>query len=109
VDEMVAAFDKRRTYMVQRLNDIEGFRCFMPKGAFYTFPDVSGVYGRKAGDTVIADSSSLASYLLETAQVAVVAGSGFGTDENIRLSYAISFDMIEKGLDRIQKAVEALS
>ncbi len=109
VGEMVSAFDERRTYMVKRLNEIQGFRCFMPKGAFYTFPDVSEIYGRKAGDTVIGDSSALASYLLETAQVAVVAGSGFGTDENIRLSYAISFDMIEKGLDRIQKAVEALS
>jgi len=105
---MVREFDKRRQYMVERLNKIHGFSCLRPVGAFYTFPNVSGVYGRSAGSHTITDSNSFATYLLEAANVAIVAGEGFGADAHIRLSYATSFATIEKGLDRIQKAVEAL-
>jgi aspartate aminotransferase len=105
---MLQAFDKRRKYMVKRLNAIEGFSCNMPKGAFYTFPNVSGVYGKKSGSTVIQGSSDLATVLLDTARVAVVAGSPFGADDNIRLSYATSFENIEKGIDRIEAFVKTL-
>jgi len=108
IREMLKAFDKRRTYMVERLNAIEGFTCSMPKGAFYTFPNVSGVYGKKSGETVIQGSSDLETILLDTARVAVVAGSPFGADSNIRLSYATSFEKIEKGLDRIDAFVKTL-
>ena len=108
INEMLQAFDKRRTYMVERLNAIEGFSCFMPNGAFYTFPNVSGVYGKKSGSTVINGSDDLATALLETARVAVVAGSSFGADSCIRLSYAISLENIEKGLDRIEAFVKTL-
>ena len=106
---MVKEFDRRRTYMVDRLNAMPGVSCFKPSGAFYAFPNVSGVYGRKAGSLTIADSSTFAQYLLESVNVAVVPGVAFGADENIRLSYATSFANIEKGLDRIQKAIEALT
>ena len=109
IAEMLQAFDKRRTYMVERLNAIEGFSCFMPNGAFYTFPNVSGVYGKKSGSTVISGSDDLATALLETARVAVVAGSAFGADACIRLSYAISLENIEKGLDRIEAFVKTLT
>lgn len=108
IHEMVHEFDRRRTYMVDRLNAIPGLSCFTPKGAFYTFPNVSGVFGRRAGEHEIKDSTSLATYFLETANVAVVAGVGFGADNHIRLSYATSFENIEKGLNRIQTAVERL-
>jgi len=108
IAEMLQAFDKRRTYMVKRLNAIEGFSCNMPKGAFYTFPNVSGVYGKKSGSTVIQGSSDLETVLLDTARVSVVAGSPFGADGNIRLSYATSFENIEKGLDRIDAFVKTL-
>jgi aspartate aminotransferase len=108
IDDMIREFDKRRRYMVERLNAIPGFSCFSPMGAFYAFPNVSGVYGRKAGNYNITDSTSLAGYLLESTHVAVVAGVGFGSDDNIRLSYATSFENIEKGLNRIQKAIEEL-
>ncbi len=107
--EMVSAFDKRRKYMVERLNSIPGFSCFNPTGAFYTFPNVSGTFGKKCGEFSVTDSSSLSKYLLESCHVAVVAGMGFGADNNIRLSYATSFENIEKGLNRIQKAVEELA
>ncbi len=106
---MVKEFDRRRTYMVDRFNAMPGVSCFKPTGAFYVFPNCSGVYGKKAGSGIIADSTSLAQYLLESVNVAVVPGIAFGADENIRLSYATSFAAIEKGLDRIQQAIERLT
>jgi len=109
ISMMTREFDKRRKYMVDRFNKIPGISCFMPTGAFYTFPNVAKLYGRKSGSHTITDSNSFAAYLLESVNVAVVAGGGFGADNNIRLSYATSFENIEKGLDRIEKAVAALS
>jgi aspartate aminotransferase len=106
---MTREFDTRRKYMVDRFNKIPGISCFMPTGAFYTFPNVAKLYGRKAGSHAVTDSNSFAAYLLESVNVAVVAGGGFGADNNIRLSYATSFENIEKGLDRIEKAVAALA
>ena len=108
IEEMVAEFDRRRTYMVKRLNGIAEFSCLTPNGAFYAFPNVSGVYGTSAKDMAINNSNDFAAYLLEKASVAVVAGGAFGADNNIRLSYATSMGNIEKGIDRIEKAVEAL-
>jgi len=109
IQTMLKEFDRRRTYMVDRLNALPGVSCFKPSGAFYAFPNFSGVFGRKAGSTTITDSTTLSQYLLESAKVAVVPGVAFGADENIRLSYATSFENIQKGLDRIQKAIEALT
>ena len=108
IREMVAEFDRRRTYMVKRLNGIAGVSCLTPNGAFYAFPNVSGVYGKSAGAVAVNNSNDFATYLLEKAGVAVVAGGAFGADNNIRLSYATSMGNIEKGLDRIEKAVEDL-
>jgi len=109
IQTMLKEFDRRRTYMVDRLNALPGVSCFKPSGAFYAFPNFSGVFGRKAGSTTITDSTTLSQYLLESVNVAVVPGVAFGADENIRLSYATSFENIQKGLDRIQKAIEALT
>jgi aspartate aminotransferase len=109
IQTMLKEFDRRRTYMVDRLNALPGVSCFKPSGAFYAFPNFAGVFGRKAGSTTITDSTILSQYLLESVNVAVVPGIAFGADENIRLSYATSFENIQKGLDRIQKAIEALT
>ena len=103
VDEMVAEFDKRRRYIVGRLNDIDGITCAMPGGAFYVFPNVGRLYGRN-----VTNSDQFADYLLSEAKVAGVAGSGFGADNYIRLSYATSMADIEKGLDRIAEAAAKL-
>ncbi len=105
---MVAEFDKRRKYIVERLNSIPGVSCQMPVGAFYAFPRVSPVYGKKFNGKEIKGSSDLAAYLLEEAKVAVVSGDAFGADDYIRLSYATSMAAIEKGLDRIDTAVKNL-
>jgi len=101
-------FDKRRTYMVERLNKIPGVSCTKPVGAFYAFPRVSPLYGKKAGSKTIGNSSDLATYLLEEAKVALVSGDAFGADAYIRLSYATSMESITKGLDRIAQAVAQL-
>ena len=99
---MVAEFDRRRTYMVKRLNGIAEFSCLTPNGAFYAFPNVSGVYGMQAEGMVINTSNDFATYLLEQANVAVVAGGAFGADNNIRLSYATSMERITTGMDRME-------
>ena len=108
VKQMVDAFAERRRAIVDGLNCIPGFRCAEPGGAFYAFPNVSALYGKRWGDRVINNSDAFAEYLLEVARVAVVPGSGFGADENIRLSYACSLDTIRNGLARIADAVQAL-
>lgn len=108
VKQMVTAFAERRRAIVDGLNNIPGFRCAEPGGAFYAFPNVSALYGKRWGDRVINNSDAFAEYLLEVARVAVVPGSGFGAEENIRLSYACSLDTIHNGLARIAEAVQAL-
>lgn len=102
-------FDKRRKYMVERLNRIKGMSCLMPVGAFYAFPKVSQLYGKSVDGRRIANSSELAAYLLEEAKVALVSGDAFGADAYIRLSYATSLENITKGLDRIEQAVARLA
>jgi len=102
---MMTEFDKRRKYMVDRLNAMEGITCKMPVGAFYAFPNVSSHFGKTFNGTVINDSLEMSTYLLENAKVATVPGSAFGDDKYIRLSYATSMDNIKKGLDKIEKAL----
>ncbi|UCG38162.1 MAG: pyridoxal phosphate-dependent aminotransferase [bacterium] len=105
---MVTEFDKRRRYIVDRLNSMEGVSCFKPKGAFYVFPNFSALYGRSFKGKRILNSADFADYLLTEAKVAVVPGVAFGADDFARLSYATSMANIEKGLDRIEAAIEAL-
>jgi aspartate aminotransferase len=105
---MNAEFDKRRRYMVERLNKMKGVSCMLPVGAFYAFPNVSKLYGRSAGGKTVKNSADLAAYLLEAAKVALVSGDSFGADAYIRLSYATSLEIIKKGMDRIEEAMNAL-
>jgi len=105
---MTAEFAKRRSYIVDRLAAVPGFSCFRSTGAFYAFPNVSGVYGRSFDGRTISNSTELAAYFLEHARVAVVPGIAFGADKYIRLSYATSLENIRKGIDRIEEAVANL-
>jgi aspartate aminotransferase len=109
VAKMVVEFEKRRTYIVDRLNAIPGISCFRSSGAFYAFPNISGIYGRSFEGTAISNSTEFAAYLLEHAKVALVPGIAFGADNYVRLSYATSLENIRKGLDRIEEAVLKLS
>ncbi|OGW33993.1 MAG: aspartate aminotransferase [Nitrospirae bacterium GWD2_57_9] len=106
---MNVEFDKRRRYMVERLNKIKGMSCLMPVGAFYAFPRVSALFGKSVNGKRMGNSSDLATYLLEDAKVALVSGDAFGADAYIRLSYATSMENIVKGLDRIEQAVSQLA
>ena len=106
---MVAEFEKRRTYIVDRLNAIPDVSCFRSNGAFYAFPNFSGVYGKTTpSGKKIENSSDFAAYLLEDAKVALVPGVAFGDDRYARLSYAISLETIKKGIDRVEEAIKNL-
>ncbi len=105
INMMVLEFDKRRRYIVDRLNKIRGVKCLMPQGAFYAFPNVSSYYGASVNSKKITGSLDLATYLLEDAKIAAVSGDSFGSDEFIRFSYATSMENIQKGLDRREEAM----
>ena len=80
-----------------------------PKGSFYSFPDFSGLYGKKDGTGKILNGSlDFTEYLLTKKKVAIVPGIAFGADNHARLSFAASLEKIEEGIKRIQEAVELL-
>jgi aspartate aminotransferase len=108
VAAMVVEFEKRRTYIVERLNAIPEVTCFKSTGAFYVFPNFSTVYGKSFNGKTINNSTEFAAYLLEEAKVALVPGVAFGADKYARLSYAISMENIKKGVDRIEAAIKNL-
>jgi aspartate aminotransferase len=105
VGAMLSEFDKRRRFLVDGLNKIDGVKCLYPTGAFYAFPNTSGLYGLSPD---VSTSSKLALYLLEKARVAVVPGDAFGDDSYLRFSYATGMEDIERGLGRIKEALGAL-
>jgi aspartate aminotransferase len=110
LETWVGEFDARRKVIVAGLDAIDGISCRMPEGAFYVFPNISGLIGKLTPDgKKIQDGDDFATYLLESAQVAVVPGSGFGAPEYVRLSYATSLSTIERGIARIAEAVGALA
>lgn len=109
VAEMCAAFRRRRDLVVELASQIPGFRVNEPQGAFYLFPEVNALIGRKAGDRVITSSGDLAMYLLEHAHVATVDGAAFCAPGYIRFSYATSDDNLREAMRRIRSAVEELS
>lgn len=107
---MAAAFDARRHLIVEGLNALPGVRCVMPRGAFYAFPNVSGLFGRRApsGGGTLRTSTDVATFLLTAARVAVVPGADFGSDAHVRLSYATSAALIREGLRRMEAAIRGL-
>ena len=101
VAEMKKAFDRRRTLMVGLLDAIPGVDCPLPEGAFYAYPSVKGLIGKTVRGTTIDSSATLASVILDEAEVAVVPGEAFGTPGYLRLSYATSDDDIVTGIARM--------
>lgn len=108
VETMLREYDRRRRYVVDRLNTLEGVSCLMPEGAFYVFPDMSAVYGRSYKGRLIAGSAAFGDYMLDEWKIAIIPGAGFGADAYVRLSYATSMANIEKGLDRFEAGLKAL-
>ena len=109
VRAMVREFEKRRNIIVERLTQIPGVSCRKPTGSFYSFPDFSGIYGKKdTNGKVLKGSLDLSDYLLSTKKVAIVPGIAFGADAHARLAFAMSLEKIEAGTHRIKEAIENL-
>ena len=104
----LSAYDARRRRLVEMANAIEGVSCFMPGGAFYAFPDLRGVLGKRLGDTVIDSSMKFCEALLEHAMVAAVPGEPFGAPGFMRVSYACSMEDVETGMTRIAEFIGRL-
>ena len=105
---MVAAFKERRDLLVRMMQEIDGVKTNLPKGAFYLFPDVSSFFGKSDGNTLVNDSTQLCTYLLEKAHVALVPGEAFGDPNCIRLSYATSKELLVEAVNRIKAALALL-
>lgn len=104
--ERNAAFEKRRDLVVSMLNQTPGLVCPRPDGAFYVYPDCSGLIGKTAPDgRVLTDDEAVAAYLLDSEGVAVVHGAAFGGSPAFRISYATADDLLVEACTRIQRAV----
>ena len=101
-------FRQRRDMVYKLLCEIPGLKVRLPQGAFYFFPDVSSYYGKSFNGTKIENSTDMAFYLLNEANVATVMGSAFGDDACIRLSYATSEELLREALRRIKEALANL-
>ena len=109
IHAMVREFEKRRDIIVERLTQIPGVSCRKPTGSFYSFPDFSGVYGKKdMSGKVLKGSLDFSDYLLSAEKVAIVPGIAFGADAHARLAFAMSLEKIEEGTHRIKEAVSKL-
>ena len=107
VEEMRVAFDRRRLTMTRMLNEIDGVTCAAPEGAFYCYPNVTGLIGRELGGRVATSSAEMAASLLDTIRIAVVPGEAFGTPGYFRFSYALGDDDLVEGLERFSALVAA--
>ena len=106
---MIAEFDRRRKYIIDRLNNTKGVICARPGGAFYVFPDITAYVGYIRPDgQPIRGSLDLAMYLLEDYHVISAPGDSFGTEGCLRFSYATSLEIIEKGMDRFEEGLSKL-
>lgn len=106
VENMKKAFEQRRNFMVDAINDIKGLSCQKPKGAFYVMVNFTKLKNKTIYNKKIKSSLDFANLLLEKGNVAVIPGIAFGDDDYIRLSYATSMGNIEEGLNRIKEIVE---
>jgi len=110
VETMRAAFERRRDQALDRLAAIEGLSCARPEGAFYLFPRISAFIGKKtpAGQT-IRGAKNLSEHLLETEKLVAVPGEPFGSADHIRLSFAVADEVLQEGITRFHRALEALT
>jgi len=102
------AFLKRRNLVLELMKDIPGFKTNIPDGAFYVYPEVSALFGKKYNEYNINNATDLSMFLLDIAHVALVPGAAFGDDKYIRFSYATSEDKLTEALKRMKEAIEKL-
>ena len=103
VHKMGEAFNRRRKLIVDLLNEVPGFQCPTPQGAFYVYPSVKGALGKTIRGKVANTSAELATIILEEVEVAAVPGEAFGPSGYLRFSYATSDEDIVEGIGRIKK------
>ena len=110
LDPCLKAFDERRHFVVDKLNSINGISCILPEGAFYAYPNVSGLIGKKTQNgKILNNDAEIVEWLLESAEVAAVPGVAFGLEPYFRVSYATSLEVLKEAMNRIEKAVLTLS
>jgi len=108
VEQRVREFQTRRDNLLKRLEHMPGVTCHKPVGTFYSFPDFSGVFGKRYNGGTIDGSLALTEYLLHEAKVGLVPGVAFGADAHARISFATSLETLSRGLDRIADALARL-
>lgn len=108
LDDMIAAFKRRRDLCLKMLNDMDGVTCTVPDGAFYLFPNISSFFGKSYNGTTIGTANDLTHFILNEANVAIVTGEAFGNDDCIRISYASSEEVLTEALTRIHNALKKL-
>lgn len=108
--EMREAYKRRRDLVLDLLKDIEGVKTYIPKGAFYIFPDVSAFFNKKSPEgTVVNNATDLSMYLLNDANVSVVTGEAFGAANCVRISFAASDENLKEAMKRIKSSLEKLA
>lgn len=108
VNDMVAAFQRRKDLVYDLMKDIPGIKMNQPKGAFYFFPDVSSYFGKSYNGEVIKDATDLCMFLLNEGLVALVSGDAFGNPECLRISYATSEEVLKESINRIKNTLALL-
>lgn len=106
--EMAKAYLRRRDLVLDLMKEIEGFKTYLPKGAFYIFPDVSYYYGKSDGTNTINDSTDLCMYILNEAHVSLVPGAAFGADNCLRFSFAAADEDLKTAMRRIKTVLDRL-
>ena len=100
VSQMIAEYERRRRYVVERLNGMPGLSCANPGGAFYAFPNIASYFGSEVRDSV-----DFSTWLLRHSGVAVVPGSAFGMEGHVRISFATSMENLVTGMDLMEEAL----
>ena len=109
VESMKNAYMERRDLIYKGLSELPGVEAIKPEGTFFIFPDVSSYYGKSANGKTINNSTDFSEFLVEQAKVVVIPGVAFGSDNNIRISFAASNDLLTEGITRIGDALNLLN
>ena len=108
VEMMREEYTRRRNYIIKRLNSFKRISCNTPDGAFYAFPNISKLYGTHFEEKIINNEIDVVNYILDEAHVAVVPGKAFECPDHVRLTFAVSMEIIKEGLNRIEAAINKL-
>ena len=109
VRKMCVEFKKRRDFLVDAINKIEGVSCRKPQGAFYIMMNIDGIIGKSYNGQKIGNADDFAKLFLDAEKVAIVPGTGFGAPGYVRWSYAVDMESIEKGIERLENFLKHLA